>query len=90
ETETFRNESDIFDQFLKEKTIKKQGQKTEASKLYKVYKTWAEENSEKVMTSTAFGRRMREKGYLKDNDSVTRRVIYLDIALVENRNDERV
>ncbi|MBN1970785.1 MAG: hypothetical protein JW870_15570 [Candidatus Delongbacteria bacterium] len=90
ETESYRNESDIFDRFLKDMILPMQGQNIEASRLYEAYKAWAEKNGEKVMTNTAFGLRMKEKGYQKDKDPRTRRVIYLDIALVENNRNERV
>jgi putative DNA primase/helicase len=80
-TEEYRQESDVIAQFLVECTIEHKTAKVKASDLYETYKKWCTENGEDPISGTAFGRRMKEKGYDKEK---ARYVHYIGIGFVDS------
>ena len=79
-TEAYRKESDVIERFLEEYTLTKPEAKVKASELYQEFKKWAEENGEPTLSSTSFGRRMGEKGFIKQR--LTNGVYYLGLGLI--------
>jgi len=79
-TEAYRKESDVIERFLEECTLTKPEAKVKASELYQEFKKWAEENGEPTLSSTSFGRRMGEKGFIKQR--LTNGVYYLGLGLI--------
>jgi putative DNA primase/helicase len=62
-TSEYRNEEDRLTAFIDQRCETGAHKKDAAGELYKAYKEWALENGEEPLTSTAFGRRLDEKGY---------------------------
>jgi putative DNA primase/helicase len=80
-TQEYRVESDILAGFISDKCIENPKAVIKASELYAAYKEWAEGEGmrdREVLTSTAFGRRMRER-YQKERKGGT--VNYHGISL---------
>jgi len=80
-TQEYQQESDALAGFIAERCIEHPQATTKASELYKAYKSWAESEGmrdREVLTSTAFGRRMRER-YQKERRGGT--VYYHGIGL---------
>lgn len=67
-TATYREEMDVLQGFLTDCCVLKPDAQARAGKLYKVYKRWCEENGEKQMTGTKFGRELPERGFEKEYD----------------------
>jgi putative DNA primase/helicase len=61
-TEEYRQEQDVLAQFLEELCVVDPQAWVKCGVLIKVYVAWCEANSTKPITSTAFGRRMTERG----------------------------
>jgi len=64
-TELYRTEEDLLQPFFDDKCVIDGNIKTMASDLYKSYKTWCEENSEKATNITRFGRMLSDRGFEK-------------------------
>lgn len=64
-TEDYRAESDALGRFIEERCVVAEGFECKASGLYSEYKAWCAEGGETHITSTAFGRRMVERGLSK-------------------------
>ena len=81
-TEEYRAESDTLAAFLSDCTIEDPQGQAQAGPLYTAYKSWADENGEKPMNGTLFGRRLTERGLdkFRDRKSVT---YYLGFRLIE-------
>jgi putative DNA primase/helicase len=62
-TGDYRKEQDRLGAFLEENTIGDVNGKVQAGELYTRYKNWAERSNEFVMTLTAFGTEMQERGF---------------------------
>jgi putative DNA primase/helicase len=78
--EEWRSEMDQLGRFIEEACVKGDGVRARASVLYSEYKKWAEAGGEKnVMSSTAFGLKMRQRGFVKQDTN--RGVIYLGISI---------
>ena len=80
-TNEYRQESDVIAQFLSDCTVETENAKVKASDLYKAYEAWCGEIGEEAITGTAFGRRVREKGYEKVKKQY---VHYLGIGLLDS------
>ncbi|MBI1741547.1 hypothetical protein HYR54_00585 [Candidatus Acetothermia bacterium] len=78
-TSEYQAESDLFGQFLEECCIQKQGLWCYAKALYGTYKHWCEQNNVDPISSTAFGRRLSERGFQKQRKE--RGNLYLGLAL---------
>jgi P4 family phage/plasmid primase-like protien len=82
-TKAYRKESDLLGSFVEEQLIQEEraGVKGEgATPIYKRYRKWCELNGEYVITQTAFGSRMVERGFKKEKDG--KYVVYLNLFLV--------
>jgi putative DNA primase/helicase len=67
-TEDYREEMDVFQNFINECTISKPGAVIRFKDFYKVYQEWAKENGIKnPMNSNTIGRRLKEKGIKEYN-----------------------
>lgn len=80
-TQEYQQESDVLGEFIAAKVIEHPGTSTKASELYNAYKQWAEGEGmigREILTSTAFGRRMKDK-YRKERKGGT--VSYYDIGI---------
>lgn len=75
-TATYRTESDVIGLWLDECCILGDNLSTPAKELYSNYRLWAEVNGMRPMTSTAWGRRMGERGGLEK-----RRYVYHGVGV---------
>jgi putative DNA primase/helicase len=65
-SEDYRKEQDVFGAFLEEHCIfDHPGLRVKAGDLFARYKAWCESSKELVMTNTAFGIMMKDRGYEK-------------------------
>lgn len=64
-TEEYRQEQDILAVFLEEHCVLERDASAASSALYKTYTTWAEGGGVKPVSSTAFGRRLAERGMVQ-------------------------
>lgn len=62
-TDNYKRESDVLRGFLEEHTTRDADGEIKAAHLYTKYRSWCEATGERVMTQTALGRRLHEKGY---------------------------
>ena len=77
-TAAYRDAEDIIKIFLAERCIEDKTLHVRAGVLYAEFKNWAEENGERQMTGTKFGRAMKE---LFDSGKDTNGTFYLGIGL---------
>jgi P4 family phage/plasmid primase-like protien len=61
-TEEYRQEQDLIGQFIEDRCIVGKNEAVASESLYQVYSSWCDANGSKAVTTTAFGRRMKEKG----------------------------
>ena len=88
-TSEYQAESDLFGQFLEECCVQERGLWCYAKDLYRTYKEWTEQNSLNSMSSTAFGRRLSERGFQREHRE--RGKVYLDLGVkAENYSAEGV
>jgi putative DNA primase/helicase len=67
-TEDYREEMDVFQNFLNDCTVLTPGSVIRFKDLYKVYQEWAKENGIKnPMNSNTIGRRLKERGFKEHN-----------------------
>lgn len=78
-TADYRADSDVLGAFIDESCVHGEAFETPAGRLYSEYRRWADDNGQTVVNSTAFGRRMVERGFEKRRASAG--VIYLGIGL---------
>lgn len=77
--EEYRVEMDTLEAFISDCCIRKDNSKMKAQELYKIYKSWAIENEQYLMSSTKFGREMNKKFQkIRSNGSY-----YIGIQLIE-------
>lgn len=67
-SEAYRNEMDVIQYFISENCTLGEEYQTPASDLFQVYKQWATESSEYVMSKQKFGQEMRKKFPYKKTD----------------------
>jgi putative DNA primase/helicase len=65
----WRAEMDQLGQFITDSCVEGESLEFPASTLYAAYKDWAEKGGEKALTQTAFGRKLRERGFEKRETS---------------------
>ena len=65
-TESYREEMDVLGQFLAERCIIDPHAVTASSALYEAYLSWGHANHQKLMSHTAFGRALEDRGFPKD------------------------
>jgi putative DNA primase/helicase len=68
-TDDYRNEMDIVGQFLDERCLFDPSVSTQATTLYTAFKTWCQQSGEQELTQTAFGLRLKERGYQPEKTS---------------------
>lgn len=71
-TKEYQQESDLVGRFLEERTRQVQLGGIGATALYQAFVAWTKVNGEESITSTAFGRRMTEKGYIRETYQTVR------------------
>jgi len=64
-TNAYQAESDTLSSFIKECLVMVDVAETKASDLYGSYNTWCEDNGERAMSGTLFGRKLVERGFDK-------------------------
>lgn len=65
----YRDSQDILRSFLEDKCNLGKGFSVKASSLYQNYETWSKDNGEEAISRTAFGKRLRERGFRDFRDS---------------------
>jgi putative DNA primase/helicase len=76
----WRSEMDQIGRFIEDRCMKGQSCRGPASALYAEYKCWAENNGEReVMTLTAFGLKLGDRGFTKEDTN--RGIVYLGLGL---------
>lgn len=80
----YRKEMDPVELFIEECCIRKQGEREKASDLYRIYKSWAQENQQYLMSSTKFGREMSNKFQKITSNGVH----YIGIKLKHSDNNQ--
>lgn len=78
-TAEYREESDVISRFVEDECSVGESQSAGATMLYDHYVGWCRSSGQRSMSQTAFGRRLRERGYKKDSSSG--RVVYYGIGL---------
>ena len=78
-TSAYKVESDQVARFIDDECVTVQNAQVGARKLYSLYKLWAERGGEDVLSETAFGLNLNERGYKKDHGRNGN--IYLRIGL---------
>jgi len=83
EVEKYRSESDLIGQWIDENCIVSTGEQTRASELFPNYRNWCDVNGHRPGSQTTLGRRLSERGFLKNKGStVTWRGIGLKQRLI--------
>ena len=80
-TAAYRNEMSAIETFLGEMCFKEESSMVKSLYLYNAYKSWCEENHERVMSARAFGMRLGETGM--DKIRVSKGYHWLGIGLKE-------
>jgi putative DNA primase/helicase len=78
-TAEYRAESDLIKRFLDDSCVRAESLQAKARSLYQSFTKWAEETGESKMTETAFGKRMREKGFEKKSTATGN--VYLGVGI---------
>jgi P4 family phage/plasmid primase-like protien len=84
-TSAYRDESDIVGRFLSDCCVYDDEAMTRAGRLYKAYQSWCDDNGERPMTGTMFGRRLGDRGLDKVK---TTHVFYLGVGLLADQEEE--
>lgn len=82
-TDSYRVEMDLLGQFLEDCCVLQPRALAPAGALYKAYQEWCTDNGEKWLAQRTFGGYLRDRGFLRDNDPTTRRVIWQGVGLRE-------
>lgn len=78
--QSYRTEMDVIEQFIQEECRRIEGGRAKGSRLYDLYKKWADENSAYKMDNKKFGQKMKEKFKSKKmNDGIN----YIGIEIPE-------
>lgn len=83
-TNEYREDQDLLGKFLEERTVGKPGGTCGATELYDAYVRWTRDNS---MTLTAFGRKMKARGFQKIKKGT---VVYLGFELLDAQMFPRI
>lgn len=86
-TTEYRREMDVITAFIEQRCIESPAVRTAAATLYDAYTQWAEANNEYVLSATAFGRRMAERGMQKIRQATGN--VYVGIGVLADATDER-
>lgn len=82
-TQAYRTDMDVMQQFFDERCHIEPRAMVGATELYAEYRQWAEDNTGWVMSQTAFGRKLGERGFAKGRDEKTTRIRYRGIGLLQ-------
>jgi putative DNA primase/helicase len=80
-TDDYRRESDVLGAFLDACCLMGEQYATSASVLYQAYKHWAGEGGEYVLSQTAFGRRLTERGITATKSGHSNSAMRVGVAL---------
>ena len=86
-TGAYREASDVLGLFLAEHTEPSEGGKVQAGVLWAAYRAWCTAGNVREGTLTEFGKKITEKGIVKEPDR-SRRTYYLGIKLVDVQAEE--
>lgn len=81
-TSSYRHDMDVLGEFIEGCCVTGDDCEARASDLYQRYRRWAEARGEFVETQTKFGGRLTERGFDKQRDSSTGRIVYRRIGLL--------
>lgn len=84
----FREDSNIFGDFLRDETVSAPGTWTSVKDLYAVYSAWCARTGSTPMIENSFGNKLKEEGYHSERrrvDGKPQRRGYIGIAPRENR-----
>ncbi len=81
-TDKYREEQDVFANWLTECCLADPLAETTSNDLYSNFKAWCESNGQKVVRASVFGRRLKERGI--ESRRSNGRTIYTRLALFEN------
>lgn len=65
-TDQYKKEMDTVKQFIDECVVKDAAAEIQALTAFECYEKWCENNGERTVTNTMFGRRMTEYGFTKE------------------------
>jgi putative DNA primase/helicase len=80
-TEAYREEMDPVGAFLAECCVMAPEVQAPASDLYEAYTKWCQANGEESINQTVFGRRLRDRGLIKDRAAITWRTVWKGVGL---------
>src|SRR5699024_11174096 len=80
----YRKEMDPVELFIEECCLRKSGEREKSSDLYKIYRSWAQDNGQYLMSSTKFGVEMSNKFQKITSNGVH----YIGLKLKNDFNDE--
>lgn len=78
----WRAENDALGEWLAESCVQADGLAGSSRALYKAYETWAGARNEHVLTETAFGRRLAERGFRREKRRTGN--VYVGLALMHS------
>ncbi|AXF54597.1 phage/plasmid primase, P4 family [Salicibibacter kimchii] len=82
--QTYRTEMDVIESFIEDCCIRRNGEREKGSDLYNVYHGWAKDNNQYLMSSTKFGKEMKNKfQHFKSSG-----VYYAGLSLKHPDNDQ--
>jgi putative DNA primase/helicase len=82
-TEEYREEMDPVGRFLAELCVMEDRAACDATPLHRRFVHWAEQAKEEVLSQTAFGRELSERGFARDNKGEGGRTRYRGLRLKE-------
>lgn len=83
-TKEYRDEQDVLGAFFDENAIQNPSVRVRCGQFYQRYKAWAEAGNERLMTMTAFGQAMKERGIDTEKSGGK---WYVGIALRDSESD---
>lgn len=82
----YRTEMDAVELFIDECCVRDNGEREKASDLYQIYRSWAKDNGQYLMSSTKFGKEMSHKFQKMTSNGV----YYVGIRLKRKHNDDPI
>jgi putative DNA primase/helicase len=86
-TTEYRDDMDVLGEFVNTWCIEDAKTSSGASRIYDMYKNWAEDGGEYVMSQTAFGRQLGERGFIKERCSRTGRIVWKGLRVRTSDDD---
>ena len=77
----YRADMDTLAPFIEERCVVGDAYSAPAGDLYSAYKGWAADSGERTLSQQKFGRYLRERGFTKDRDTLTRRFRWSGIGV---------